>query len=103
MIYVSDHGESLGENGLYLHGLPYSIAPSTQTHVPMVSWLSPSMSAAAGVNRNCVRAKANVPLSHDNLFHSVLGLLDVHTGVYQTRRDIFEDCRSSKGAAFAAN
>ena len=41
MIYVSDHGESLGENGLYLHGLPYSIAPDTQTHVPMIAWLSP--------------------------------------------------------------
>ena len=52
MIYVSDHGESLGENGLYLHGLPYSIAPSTQTHVPMVTWLSPGFAAADAVDRS---------------------------------------------------
>ena len=55
MIYVSDHGESLGENGLYLHGLPYSIAPDTQTHVPMIAWLSPGFSRRPPVNRSCVR------------------------------------------------
>jgi len=103
MVYVSDHGESLGENGLYLHGLPYSIAPSTQTHVPMISWISPSFAAAEGVDRNCMRAKADEPLSHDNLFHSVIGLLDVHTSVYKSERDIYEHCRNSKGAAFASN
>ena len=27
LIYVSDHGESLGEKGLYLHGAPYFMAP----------------------------------------------------------------------------
>ena len=103
MIYVSDHGESLGENGLYLHGLPYSIAPSTQTHVPMIALLSPGFSAAEGVNRRCLQAKTGKPLSHDNLFHSVLGLLDVHTSVYKTERDFFEDCRSRSGSAFAQN
>ena len=103
MIYVSDHGESLGENGLYLHGLPYSIAPSTQTHVPMVAWLSPGFSAAEGVNRRCLDAKAGDPLSHDNLFHSVLGLLDVHTSVYRTERDLFEDCRGQSSSTFARN
>jgi lipid A ethanolaminephosphotransferase len=89
---VSDHGESLGENGLYLHGLPYSIAPSTQTHVPMIAWLSPGFAAAEGVNQRCLKAKSGAPLSHDNLFHSVLGLLDVQTSIYKTERDIFEDC-----------
>jgi lipid A ethanolaminephosphotransferase len=103
MLYVSDHGESLGENGLYLHGLPYSIAPGTQTHVPMVSWISPGFSAAEGVSRNCLRAKTDEPLSHDNLFHSVLGLLDVHTSVYRPKRDLFEDCRSGQGATYALN
>jgi lipid A ethanolaminephosphotransferase len=103
LLYVSDHGESLGENGLYLHGLPYSIAPATQTHVPMISWLSPAFSAAEGLSRACVRAKTDEPLSHDNLFHSVLGLLDVHTRVYKPERDLFEDCRSGKGARYALN
>jgi lipid A ethanolaminephosphotransferase len=102
MIYVSDHGESLGENGIYLHGLPYSIAPATQTHVPMIAWLSPGFAAGNFVNRRCVNGKAGDPLSHDNLFHSVLGLLDVHTGVYRPARDIFDDCRAATGSAFVA-
>jgi lipid A ethanolaminephosphotransferase len=102
MIYISDHGESLGENGLYLHGLPYSIAPNTQTHVPMIAWLSPEFSVNRFVDRTCVRDKAGDKLSHDNLFHSVLGLLDVQTQVYRPERDIFEGCRSRAGSAFAA-
>jgi lipid A ethanolaminephosphotransferase len=103
MLYVSDHGESLGENGLYLHGLPYSIAPSTQTHVPMISWISPGLSASEGVSRACLKAKGDQALSHDNLFHSVLGLLEVQTSVYKAPRDIFETCREGKGTSFASN
>jgi len=103
MIYVSDHGESLGENGLYLHGLPYSIAPDTQTHVPMIAWLSPSFATGSAVDSRCVRAKSGDHLSHDNLFHSVLGLLDVQTSVYKTDRDLFEGCRRGTGAAYAQN
>jgi len=103
MIYVSDHGESLGENGLYLHGLPYSIAPATQTHVPMITWLSPGFSADSAVDRRCLQDEAGNKLSHDNLFHSVLGLLDVQTSVYKPERDIFEACRGTAGTAFARN
>jgi lipid A ethanolaminephosphotransferase len=103
MLYVSDHGESLGENGLYLHGLPYSIAPDTQTRVPMIAWLAPAFAANAFVNLRCVRAKARDPLSHDHLFHSVLGLLDVQTRVYKPERDIFGSCRGGNGAAYAQN
>jgi lipid A ethanolaminephosphotransferase len=102
-LYVSDHGESLGENGLYLHGLPYSIAPSTQTHVPMITWVSPGFAAAEGVDRRCLKAKAGDALSHDNLFHSVLGLLDVQTRVYKPERDFFETCRGNAGTTFAQN
>ncbi len=47
---MSDHGESLGENGLYLHGVPYALAPEQQTHVPMVSWLSPGLQTRSGVS-----------------------------------------------------
>jgi lipid A ethanolaminephosphotransferase len=101
LIYVSDHGESLGENGLYLHGLPYSIAPTNQTHVPMIAWTSASFAADNAVDMRCVRAKSGDELSHDNLFHSVLGLLDVQTSVYKPARDIFESCRG--GAAYAQN
>jgi lipid A ethanolaminephosphotransferase len=101
LMYVSDHGESLGENGLYLHGLPYSIAPDTQTHVPMIAWLSPTFAAHHAVDTRCIRDKSGDELSHDNLFHSVLGLLDVQTSVYKPGHDIFDGCRSGTGAAFA--
>lgn len=97
MLYVSDHGESLGEKGLYLHGIPYAIAPDQQTHVPMVVWLSPTMTRSGDVSAVCLDAKADTPLSHDNLFHSVLGLLDVSTSVYREERDLFDGCR---GAAY---
>jgi lipid A ethanolaminephosphotransferase len=99
MLYVSDHGESLGEKGLYLHGIPYSIAPEQQTHVPMIVWLSRAMTETGDVNARCLHSKAGAPLSHDNLFHSVLGLLDVSTSAYREDRDLFDGCR---GAAYRA-
>lgn len=93
MLYVSDHGESLGEKGLYLHGIPYAIAPSEQTHVPMILWLSNSVSGSGDVNAACVRARMNDAYSHDNLFHSALGFLDVSTAAYRPERDLFNGCR----------
>lgn len=102
MLYVSDHGESLGEGGLYLHGMPYAIAPSTQTHVPMIAWLSAGFSADEGVSARCLRDHSRAPLSHDNVFHSVLGLMDVQTAVYRVDRDLFAGCRSPAVRAYAA-
>lgn len=94
MIYLSDHGESLGEKGLYLHGIPYAIAPDEQTHVPMVWWLSNSFSKQRGLDTECLRQVSDQAASHDNLFHSVLGLLGVATDVYQQAEDISQTCRS---------
>jgi lipid A ethanolaminephosphotransferase len=94
MIYVSDHGESLGEKGLYLHGVPYAIAPEEQTRVPMVMWFSPGFAAGSGLDIACLRRESTQPASHDNLFPSVLGLLDVRTGVYDRDRDLFAACRT---------
>jgi lipid A ethanolaminephosphotransferase len=92
MVYVSDHGESLGENGLYLHGVPYALAPVQQTRVPMVSWLSPGLQQRSGVKTECLRGRAASPLSHDHLFHSVLGLMDVTTGARQASHNLFAPC-----------
>lgn len=99
MIYVSDHGESLGEGNVYLHGLPYSIAPDTQIKVPMVAWLSPGMASGKGVNTACVRSRASQPISHDNLFHSVLGLMQVSTTAYDPKLDVFSGCQTTAGAS----
>lgn len=92
LIYVSDHGESLGENGLYLHGLPYAIAPDTQKKVPMLAWLSPGMAGARHVDRACLQRRADAAASHDDLFHSVLGLLEVRTALYDRDLDVFSEC-----------
>ncbi|MFC5571296.1 phosphoethanolamine transferase [Lysobacter yangpyeongensis] len=95
LIYLSDHGESLGEGGLYLHGVPYAIAPATQTRVPLLVWLSPRFAASRGVDTACLRAHAAEPVSQDNLFSSVLGLLQVRTPEYQPARDLFARCETA--------
>lgn len=94
MIYISDHGESLGENGMYLHAAPYAIAPQAQIHVPMVMWFGNGTLPAAGIERDCLAAKRDQPdLTQDYMFHSVLGLFGVQTAVYQPTLDIFSSCR----------
>jgi lipid A ethanolaminephosphotransferase len=99
LIYVSDHGESLGERNLYLHGLPWFIAPKEQKQVPMVMWLSSGLAGANGVDAACLRRRAAEPASHDHLFHTVLGLLDVKTAVYEPAWDLADGCRSLQFAA----
>lgn len=97
MIYVSDHGESLGENGLYLHGVPYAIAPREQTRVPMVMWFSPDFARDNHLDLTCLRQRAAKPASHDYLFSSLLGLMRVGTSVYDSSWDLFATCRRNTG------
>ena len=94
MLYVSDHGESLGENNLYLHGLPFRMAPEVQKQVAMISWLSASFERWSGVSSECLRQQRDRPLSHDNLFHSVLGIMSVQTREYLAERDVFLACQA---------
>ena len=94
LLYVSDHGESLGENNLFLHGLPYAIAPIQQTQVPMVMWLSPSFADSRQIDLTCLRTRATERATHDNLFHTMLGLLDVQTRVYEPALDLVKGCRA---------
>ncbi|HYG08283.1 MAG TPA: phosphoethanolamine--lipid A transferase [Stenotrophomonas sp.] len=102
MIYVSDHGESLGEKGLYLHGMPYAIAPQEQTHIPMVMWMSPQFARNRGLNMQCLRERATARTDHDNLFPSVLGLMQVRTSLYDGSRDVFAGCERAGGSGTAA-
>ena len=92
--YFSDHGESLGENGLYLHAAPYAIAPAEQTHVPMVFWAQPGWYGASGISRECLAARAGEAYAHDHVFHSLLGLYGVRTDAYQAALDMFAPCRA---------
>ncbi|NDF44677.1 MAG: phosphoethanolamine transferase, partial [Betaproteobacteria bacterium] len=83
---------SLGENNLYLHGLPYRVAPKEQKHVPLISWLSPGFERYRGVTMACLQKERERALSHDHLSHTVLGLMSVRTEVYQAERDAFANC-----------
>lgn len=89
LLYVSDHGESLGEYGLYLHGLPYVIAPDVQKHVPMIMWFSGSFNNKE-VNVRSLKDKIHDKFSHDNLFHTILGLFEIKTDVYNKALDIID-------------
>ncbi|RJX70988.1 phosphoethanolamine--lipid A transferase [Vibrio sinensis] len=95
LIYVSDHGESLGENGLFLHGMPYSLAPDFQKKVPFILWMSPGFEKEKQIDTACLKQEAQQKgkFSHDNLFHSLLGIMDVKTTAYQPALDLFQTCR----------
>ncbi|ENK5208142.1 phosphoethanolamine transferase EptA [Klebsiella aerogenes] len=96
LVYLSDHGESLGEDGVYLHGLPYSIAPDTQKHVPMLLWLSLDYQQRYGVSSQCLQQQAKTnDYSQDNLFSTLLGLLGVDTREYQAKDDLLTPCRET--------
>ncbi|MDE4079393.1 MULTISPECIES: phosphoethanolamine transferase EptA [Enterobacter cloacae complex] len=94
LIYLSDHGESLGERGIYLHGTPYMLAPEQQTHIPFMFWLSADYVKNFGVNTDCLRDHAaKDAVSQDNLFATVLGMMNVKSTVYQPQLDILSQCR----------
>ena len=90
MFYVSDHGESLGENGLYLHGLPNIIAPDTQRHVPAIFWIDDNYNE---IDTKQLKNKQNIQFSHDNVFHTILGFMEVESSVYDKTLDILHNSR----------
>ena len=93
LVYLSDHGESLGENGVYLHGLPWSIAPESQKHIPMVMWLSDDYQKRYGVSDSCLKKSAGEQnYSQDNLFSTMLGIMGVSTKEYRAEDDILAPC-----------
>ncbi|RTZ04625.1 phosphoethanolamine--lipid A transferase EptA [Flavobacterium bomense] len=81
MIFVSDHGESLGEKNLYMHGLPLSIAPKEQYEIPFIVWYSDNSSK---------HLKTNEMLSQNHVFHSVLNFLNIQSPIYNEELNIFK-------------
>ena len=86
MFYVSDHGESLGEGGLYLHGMPYFMAPDEQTNIAAFMWLDESMSNL--FDKDLITENANLPQTHDSVFHTLLGLMNIETELYEKELDL---------------
>lgn len=93
LLYASDHGESLGENGVYLHGMPYMVAPESQTDVPLVLWLSPEMRPRVGAVGWHGSEQQSARPSHDNIPHTLLGLYGVHSAMYNTEEDLLSQAR----------
>lgn len=93
MLYVSDHGESLGENNIYLHGMPYSIAPEQQTHVPMIFWASDKFMRTNEIDKFFLSKRLNDRLSHDYIFHTLLGLFHINSTAYLKELNIFNSGR----------
>ncbi len=91
-MYFSDHGESLGERNMYLHGAPYIISPIEQRHVPFMLWLSDGFLSHFRIDAKCLAARSGQSFSHDDVFHSILGMLNVSTAVYNPALDIFHAC-----------
>ncbi len=87
LIYLSDHGESLGEYGLYLHGTPYSIAPDVQKDIPFIVWMSDEFKRHKHIRSSDLPADASH--SQANVFHSVMGAFDMRSEIYRPDRDIF--------------
>lgn len=96
MLYISDHGESLGENNIYLHGLPLMISPIEQIHVPMVFWASEEFRASGAIDFDQLEAIGNSSVTHDHLFHSLFGLFGVKSEVYREDLDIFAPARHQR-------
>lgn len=94
--YLSDHGESTGEHGLYLHGAPYRIAPTQQTHVPMLMWFSDAWKNHQAHEMTCLNAQKSAPLSQDNLFPTLLSLLDIKSNVINPNLNIIHHCNPTK-------
>jgi lipid A ethanolaminephosphotransferase len=88
LMYISDHGESLGEYGLYLHGTPYAIAPEVQQDVPFLVW----MSDAYRQHKQIAPAQLAPATAHSqaNVFHSIMGAFDMHSAIYRRELDIFQ-------------
>lgn len=94
MMYISDHGESLGEEGLYLHGTPFSLAPSYQTEIPFFVWMSKEFQQQKklfGFSQD-----QNNHHSQLNIFHSVLGAFGMESPVYISTLDIFNEFKEKR-------
>jgi lipid A ethanolaminephosphotransferase len=92
LVFLSDHGESLGENGLHLHGAPYEVAPEEQLRIPLIVWMSDGYRARFGIDGACLRRQQSRPYSHDNLYHTLLGAMGVRTDFYRGKMDVLEAC-----------
>jgi lipid A ethanolaminephosphotransferase len=95
MLYVSDHGESLGEHGIYLHAAPYIVAPKEQTHIPAIVWMGQHFDYKI----NQLNPYRDYPLSHDDLFCMLLVGFEMDSKTCEARRNVLfqnQDFKSTR-------
>jgi len=92
LFYIADHGESLGENGIYLHGIPYVVAPKEQKHIASFVYLGKG-AMEHEYDKEKLRTYKDNRFSQDNLFHTLLGLFEIETELYKKDKDILHDAR----------
>ncbi|NDJ57349.1 phosphoethanolamine transferase EptA [Enterobacteriaceae bacterium 4M9] len=96
LVYLSDHGESLGESGMYLHGTPRMLAPQEQIRIPFLFWLSDGYANQFSLDKTCMKKEAaSREISQDNLFDTLLGMMDIKTKVYRPKLDLTQPCRAA--------
>lgn len=95
LFYLSDHGESLGERAMYLHGMPWRIAPREQTHVPWIVWWPAATAKSAGVTLACLQSRRDAALTHSHLAHTMLAWMGVRTSAYRREADALAPCRTA--------
>lgn len=96
LLYVSDHGESLGENGVFLHSAPYHLAPPEQTRVPFMLWMSDGYAGRFGIDASCLRKRLALPVGHDHVYHTLLGMMAARNADYRDARDVLAACRGEQ-------
>lgn len=99
LFYVSDHGESLGEYGMYLHGLPTAIAPDTQRHVPAIFWFGANFD---DIDLAGLKQEIDKKYTHENVFHTILGLMEIETEIYEPEQDIITHLPEAEKAEYSA-
>lgn len=92
LIFMSDHGQSLGENGIFMHSAPFDTAPKDQKNPAFFIWLNDDFANTFNIDKQCLKNKINSNLSQDNIFHSMLGIFKIHSKYYNKNLDIFSDC-----------
>lgn len=95
LLYVSDHGESLGEQGVFLHGAPYAAAPQEQKRIPLLLWMSDGYQRRMAIDADCLTDQLGQPFSHDNLYHTLLGMMATRDRHYRSGMDLLAGCRVS--------
>ena len=92
MIFISDHGESLGENKMFMHGLPMKLAPKVQYEIPFFVWTSPQFRdyKPTSSSKDITDDELPAVLEQHYIFHSVLNLLSIESPAYNKAYDIFK-------------